>query len=248
MTIYTYIGIIAAAVFTGTWWLVRVLPLMDEREDIWDALDVHLGIPKSYAKLRLRWWWPWGASLRQYTPKGACVWGTVKVPQAQLELIDEGVAEQIRNSSAVYPNWTKCRKISDYSVLVIDPMAINRVTEPGSPAIVVKGNQQAAGSGIGLAWEGSVREDGTYSLPGTAIDTPYIVVPHQAAQGWRFENYWRDSIRNESEHWALAFNNWALRLHYTGANDVHPIFPPVGSSRESGESIRSKGLTTCKTK
>lgn len=114
MTLALYIiGAILAAVII--WRLIVLLRFWNERRNIWDALDVHLGIPKSYAKLRLRWWWPWGASLRQYTPKGACVWGTVKVPQEQLESFDEGISRQIAASSAEFPNWKLFRKHSDYS-------------------------------------------------------------------------------------------------------------------------------------
>lgn len=237
MTTYTIIGIIAVAAFIGIWWLVRVLPLMDERQDIWDALDVHLGIPKRYAKLRLRWWWPWGASLRQYTPKGACVWGTVKVPQEQLESFDEGISRQIAASSAEFPNWKLFRKHSDYSALVIDPMATNHVNEPGSPALIVStGNSQiqCAGVCLGTSWTPTISADGTsYKLQGTSIDHPYIVVPHQVATGWRFTNYWRDSVGNESDHLAL-FNDLELFEYYRGPRDIHPIFP---TNRQSGKSI-----------
>ena len=228
MTTFTYIGIIAGLAFIGVWWLVRVLPLMDEREDIWDALDVHLGIPKRYAKLRLRWWWPWGASLRQYTPKGAMVWGTVKVPDNFLALIDQAIRIQLARINHAKPGWDRFRSVSDYAVLMIDPMTINRVTDPGSPALIVSAGNvsaQTAGSTLGTTWEPILQANGGYRLQGTAVDRPYIVIPHQAVQNWAFQDYFVRSVWFESEHVREFINDFHGEFTaHLGPNDVHPHF------------------------
>lgn len=217
MTILYFIGI-AIALGAAIWWLVRYYPFWDERKDVWRALD-QLGIPKHKAKLKYRY----------TTPKDVFVWSTVEVPPRQLKLIDEGIAMQIEAVGRHRPEWKLFRRHEDYAVLVIDPMATNRVNDPGSPALIVsqmgQPQTQTAGTTIGTKWKPITYADGSYKLTGTTLDRPYIVLPHQEETQWRYTDYFRNSTRNESEHVVEYINNYdGDYLAHTGANDVHPHF------------------------
>ncbi|MCZ2392217.1 MAG: phage virion morphogenesis protein [Acidobacteria bacterium] len=193
-------------------------------DNIWDALDTQAGIPMHVAKFKYTY----------RTPEGAEVLSTVEVPSLALDLIDEGIENQLTRINAAKPDWSRFKQISDYRVLLVDPMATNQVTEPGSPAIIVSRfgypQSQTAGTCLGVMWQPRWNADGSYTLPGTGLDHPYIVVPHQSNQGWHFRDYFMRSVWHESEHIREAMNDWATFQHFQGSNDIHPHFPGVNMS------------------
>lgn len=170
------------------------------KEQIWDSLD-GCGIPKSNADLRHSY----------TTPGGARVMSTVAVPTTALADIDTGISNQIHRHDREYPHWANYRNLSDYDVVLIDPMAINVENEPGAPSIFVSG-VQTAGTCIGVQ-------------PRSPAKKPYIIAPHQEGQGWRYRDYFMRTIWHESEHVRERQNDIGIFLSYTGANDVHPHVP-----------------------
>lgn len=141
------------------------------------------------------------------TPNGTHVSSVVDIPDTALEAIDRGIGTQLEKISAVHPDWTNHNKASDYIVFFVPPMATNKENDPGSPAIIVNG-EQASGTCIVI--------DG--------IDY-VIIVPHQEDQFWRYPDYLMRTAWNESEHVRLFYNNKTLFQYFTGVNDVHPFFP-----------------------
>lgn len=153
---------------------------------------------------------PTSFSFQSVSHGGVAVQANVNVPLAALDLIDEGISMQIERSHAEHPEWPAGNGLSEYELIFIDPMAENQVNDPGSPALIVAG-QQAAGTCIG-SW-------GTRMI---------IVLPQQQATNWSHTDYLRESARNESEHIRLGFaaNNAKNAFDYfQGPNDIHPIFP-----------------------
>lgn len=127
------------------------------------------------------------------------VTSVVPVPTKALDLLKQGIEMQITLRPR---DWTAYSNPSDYDVALIDPDATNM---DGSPALMVNGIQ-AAGTVIGL-------RDSSY--------TPtLIVLPHQQATDWCFNDYLMRSARHEGEHVSIDKN---------GAQqpnpDVHPQFP-----------------------
>lgn len=250
MTTYLYIiGSLIAAVII--WRLVVLLHLWNERRNIWDSLDVQMGIPKSVARLPISVWkWNFGI---QRTPKGGKVWGNVEMPDEFLSLADVGIEKQITCILERFPTWKKYTQASDYFILAIDPMAINQVNDPGSPALILRGSIQTAGTVLGVQsgifppadWDGqeNLAEtiDITKGCPGTSVSRPYLVIPHQAPMAWSHQIYWRDGCRNEGEHAFEAVNDTRIFVSKLGTNDVHPHYPCPSErqSEESEESIKS---------
>jgi hypothetical protein len=142
------------------------------------------------------------------TPRGIAVKSTAPVPPAFLQIIDASIERMIRNHRRAQPTWTKHVNIPDYAVLLIDPMTTNVETEPGSPALLVKG-VQTAGTVIGYH-------------PQANLSRPHIVAPHQDEQDWRFQSYFAHTIYNEGEHVIESQNDWGIFMHYAHAGDVHP--------------------------
>ncbi len=135
----------------------------------------------------------------------------VLVPDEALAAIRDGVALQIERSSAAHPDWVQGNNIEDYTILFINPMAVNVETDPGSPALIV-GGIQCAGTCLGVGNDHSANR-------------PVIVLPHQVATNWTHLEYLKQSARNESEHIRLNWCDAAMFAHYQGVNDQHPIFP-----------------------
>lgn len=184
-----------AAAFAGFYFL-RKRGSIDR--GIWKALDSEVGHPKHLAQFKYSY----------TTPEGARVRSTVPVPDVALNAVDNGIRNQIVRHNRKFPHWNNYRSISDYDVLFVEPTAHNVETEPGSPAILVRGTQ-SAGSAIGLE-------------PRSAADRPYMVIPHQEAEGWRFINYLMRTAWNESEHVREAVNDYGVFLHYAHTGDIHP--------------------------
>jgi hypothetical protein len=163
------------------------------------------------------------------TPGGVFVNACVDVPPDALAAIERGIAHQIRNSSHYNPAWPAFRKLNEYQVFLVPPTAHNVETAPGSPALLVKyqdesGNVlsiQSAGTCIGV--DGAIfgrniglQHDGRY---------PSIVLPEQSAEQWKYLNYLEESARNESEHIAEWNNDKAMFYSFAITGDVHPHFP-----------------------
>lgn len=126
----------------------------------------------------------------------------------------DGIEIQIRATKAKFPGWTQVRSAYDYNVMVINPDVLNM---DGSPALIyqvkdeegnVKQEIQTAGTVIGTGTDG--------------IQPTNIVAPHQEAQNWAFLDYWMNTGRNESEHFAELFNDKAMFLQYATVSDIHP--------------------------
>lgn len=149
----------------------------------------------------------------------------VDVPQVVLDAIEEGIAHQIRNSSAARPSWTQFRNIKDYEVYLVKPHTHNVETDPGSPALLVNysdaaGNQlklQSAGTCIGVG--------GAVLFGGTDTRYPAIVMPYEPGEEVEHLTYIRETARNESEHLAEWMNDRQMFASFAIVGDVHPHFP-----------------------
>lgn len=195
---YWYIFIVAAIglVVYGVHWFVQSQALKKIHQDL-----TNLGIPKHVSRLKYK----------QISPMGVRFFSTVKLPVDAMLLVEDGIENQIERHNERFPQWRRYHLLTDYDVIFIDPMATNVETEPGSPALLVKG-YQAAGTCIGL--------DG---LP--AVDRPHIVLPHQENQEWRFRDYLMRSAWHESEHVREWENDIEVYARFIGAGDVHPHIP-----------------------
>lgn len=174
---------------------------------IYAALD-SVGIPGNVAQFRYQ----------VTTPGGVSVQSTQVVPAEALSTIDAAIGLQIDRISAARPAWVNYRRLDQYSVLLVDPMAYSEIDLPGAPLLRLHGGGTTAGTVIGIL--GSRK----------AVDRSYIVVPHQNGQDWRFMDFFFQAVRNESEHAREC--NEPNRLdpspeceQFAGWQDVHPHFP-----------------------
>lgn len=142
------------------------------------------------------------------TPRGTFVISNVEIPANVLTLIDNGIQAQL--DSTAHLNWQYARNHGDYQVMFIDPITTNTVTAPGSPALIVYG-VQSAGTCIGIGND--------------PFSQAFIVLPHQVATNWRFEQYLSDTVRHESEHIIEWICDRDMFWSFVGAGDVHPHFP-----------------------
>lgn len=179
------------------------------------------------------------------TAAGVEIRSTVPVPPDFQLAVDEALQEQIDHFNQILPDWSLHENRAQRVILIINPNRTyepggnpsppcqNQVNEPGSPCMFVKG-VQTAGTVVGLhdRWE--------------SIDKkPAVVMPHQEAQGWRFRDYFKATIRHETEHIAGFFHRHLpptveLRLdngsvmtvslfeYYLGPRDTHPWQWPIG--------------------
>ncbi len=192
--------IVIAAIFVAIFYFGSKLKKSIRTEDrMMSALD-DLGIPKHKANFKFDY----------VTPRGIKVKSTATVPEKALTLIDSGIENQIVRHSARYPSWALGKEHVEYSVLFIEPMATNVETEPGSPALLVKGIQ-TAGTCIG---------ERPASMP-----LVHIVLPNQGDTDWRYEDYLMFSAWYESEHIRESMNDWDVFYEFVGAGDVHPHVP-----------------------
>lgn len=229
------IGVLVSLICTG--YFLIVIPRLDERKDIWRSLD-WLGISgKTFALLRIKWFTPWKGA-EEYTPKGVYIWGTVKVPKPCFRIIDEGIDKLLESIEYHHPEWKWFRKHSDYGIIFLDKMAVNRA---GTPALIISSlgypQVQSAGTTLGTKWKPFVNDDGSYRLQGTAVNRIYLVLPHQDDVQWRYADYLRDSVRNEGEHAIEFINDYDGEFtSHLGPNDVHPHFPlPNEKPRDSSD-------------
>lgn len=145
------------------------------------------------------------------TPGGAQVVSVVPVPDDVLPLIDEGITNQLTRINAAKPDWANKRNISDYHIFFIDPMAVNQVNDPGSPALIVSG-VQTAGTCVGVAGDG--------------FSGDFIVAPHQQDTQWRYRSYLVNTTWHESEHQREWANDRGVFYYFVQPGmDNHPHFP-----------------------
>ena len=175
-----------------------------EEKNINQGLDA-VGIPSSHAEFK--------HSYR--TPRGVDVKSTVEVPMNVLFTIDQGILMQLDRINIARPDWKNKLNPNQYAVLFVDPMATNVETDPGSPAILIKGIQ-SAGTVIGFNGDAGMKQS-------------YIVAPHQADTQWRYIDYLRRTIWYESEHDRECNepdpkNPSNDCYHFRGVNDIHPHF------------------------
>ena len=121
--------------------------------------------------------------------------------------IEYGILNQIRATTAKFPHWTKAKNLNEYLILFVEPHTFNM---DSTPALLVNGQYQTAGTVIGL----------NDSYPVMAI-----VLPHQGKADWRFLLYLLYSVWNESEHLAEIVNDMAIASIYFGGADAHPHHP-----------------------
>ncbi len=167
------------------------------------ALD-GLGIPTSAADFK-----------HDYrTPQGVVVRSTQELPAIALNAIDEGIRMQIDRLDHLRPMWNNYKDIRQYKVLVVEPGAYSTVDLPGAPLLMLRDGVTTAGTVIGIG--------GTASL-----GTTYIIVPHQKGQNWRFMDFFKEAVHNESEH-ARECNEPSSEnpspecTKFFGVNDKHP--------------------------
>lgn len=133
------------------------------------------------------------------SPEGAEVnasRATGTIPANVLKNLEIGVRNGIKRVTLAHPTWTNKNKISDYAFVFVNPMGVS-VDLPGAPTFTI--NQfgsptvTAAGAIMGLqANRGPKR--------------PYIVLPHQAASGWKYNQYLVNTVTHEVIHYMEAFN------------------------------------------
>lgn len=194
MTTFTYIGIIIVAACTGAFiWLF--LWRGRDKDDVWDGLT-DLGIPKDHAMWKHEYTTQRGVSIRSVA---ALVLNSI------FDTVDLGIRTTILRWRLKFPEWTKAIAHSDYRLLFVEPQRTNR---DGSPAVLVKGIQ-SAGTTIGLG-------------PAPITERPYLVIPHQAASHWRYRDYLRDSVANESDHYIAGCNDLVVFYWFLGRRDIHP--------------------------
>ena len=198
MLTFLLIALSVAAVWFCVWFFY-FRPL-ERKKKLWYDLD-HLGIPRTYCYFKHRY----------TTPNGVRITSTVPVPADAMDLVEDGIMAQIRRHNAAHPNWQRFKNLADYAVVFIDPMGESVETLPGAPTLTVMG-VQTAGTCIGVAAR-------------ARADQPTIVLPHQDADAWRFEDYLMRSAWHESEHVREFVNDHAVFLQYIGAGDVHPHIP-----------------------
>lgn len=163
-------------------------------KEVWRGLGQTAGIPKEPAPFKYRY----------TTPEGMKIVSTRVIPARFLQNADIGVLNQIKQYTYLNPHWINRMKVSEYRLAVIDPV---RTNEDGTPALLTNG-QQAAGTCIGVT---------AYTIP-----HDWMVTVHQEDSGWKFPEYWRNSIWYESEHIRERYNDQPTFDHFATSGDVHP--------------------------
>lgn len=211
-------AIIIGVIFFGVLlsYLAILGPEISEVKWINQSLNSTAGIGKALTI------WRWFRGQR--TPQGCKVRGVVDLPAAFLAFVDTGIQNQIDRYNVHYPTWENYKKISDYNILVVDPMATNVETDPGSPALLVHG-YQSAGTCIGVNPYDNGKPHPAWQFWKRAVRVPWIVVPHQADSNWSHGDYFMNTIHNESEHVREATNDREVFMSYAITGDVHPHVP-----------------------
>jgi hypothetical protein len=143
------------------------------------------------------------------TPNGITIGSTVNISGEFAEnvfrALEYGITNQINATKHKFPNWQNGRKLSDYTILFIEPHGINEFDEP---YLLVHGKHKTAGTIIGAGFDD--------------FPFPAIVLPHQAKINWKSLLYLLYSAWNESEHDA-EFRNLSREEadKYTGTDDIH---------------------------
>lgn len=152
---------------------------------------------------------PLSFSTNVISPSGVWVIADVPVPQEALDDIDTGITNQLIRTRLAEPSWTEKNNFSDYHLMFVEPMATNQETEPGSPALIVKG-YQTAGTVVGVGNDG--------------CNMDFIVLPHQRDSNWKYRDYLMHSAWHESEHDREWPNNKNIFFSFANAGDVHPHY------------------------
>lgn len=216
MTTTAIITIIAAV--TGfLFYLAILMPEIKEIGWIHDSLVTSCGISKSYAPLK----WFRGKSK---TPGGALVRSVVPVPAAFLALIDEGLNNQITRHNVEHPTWDKYKNISDYAILIINPMGATVENDPGAP-VLFNHSYETAGTCIGVNPVNTAKRHPSWQFWKQWQNRPWIVAPHQVDSNWSHSDFFMHTIWNESEHVREATNDREVFMSYAISGDVHPHVP-----------------------
>lgn len=171
----------------------------------------------------------------QYTrPDGGYIFTVYPIPpdlQAEvLRRIVVGLQRSIDTIRFHNPTWTRMMRTVDFTVVAfIEPMATNR---DGSPALLV-GGHQSAGTVINVGYPDN-RERGE----------PYIIAPAQ--RDWTYLDYLEATIYNEAEHAVEWVNDKAIFWLFTGGNDVHPHWAPVGQAVGLATSLETQAPCSVK--
>ena len=139
---------------------------------------------------------PKGAQVRRINPLAE----TDKAPVlAAVDAAFDRLFERTRDFG-----YSSHRAHSDFCVVMYPPTYFTQAEH--LPALTMRNGQTVAGTCIGL-------ENPT-------LAEPFILV----AENTEFLDYLTESVYNESEHFALFYNDRAAFYRFTGANDIHPIF------------------------
>jgi hypothetical protein len=194
-------GIVVGGGYLAIWYMI-IRP--KEEQGIVTGL-VNLGFNKSQFG---------GIAPRGTTPSGCPIFSTVDVPLNAQKNLEIGVQNQINRYDKL-KSWPNRGKVSEYAFVFVNPNA----DTDGMPALNVNVDfstrVKTAGTVIGLQ-------------PHTGPKREYIVLPHQAAEGWKYNDYLMHAAWFESEHvreWANDLNEF---VKYAIAGDVHPHADPEG--------------------
>lgn len=178
------------------------------------------------------------------SPKGINWRSTVPVPQSVLENAERAAQYQIDilKLTPGFEAYTEGLTVSGMKIDFVDPSGINEVNDPGSPMIII-GGQQAAAAVLGMH-----EQFEEIKL------NPILVLPHQQAQDWQFVDYLFRCVWYEAEHRTEFLNRHLapenLWMNYIGG-DAHPHRPDprptaVGFTSETSQPVCGMSLMTSK--
>ena len=156
-------------------------------------------------------------------PDGGYILTRYPIPEDKLPEVMEravrGLQRTIDASQAANPHWDKYTHTVNFDhIWMVEPHTRN---QDGSPALIVYGQYQTAGT----VWN-------TWGVAGQWLGNPYIVLPDQGHPdyGWRYMEYFEESVRNESEHAREWVNDYPTFIRFAIAGDVHPHWPEASLS------------------
>lgn len=157
------------------------------------------------------------------TIRGVTVYSEQPPTGDELALIDAGISATINRAfkpdSRFTPptlpvTWKEFRNHSEYRVLLVTTTATSQTPEIyGCPLI-----RSYAGTAAGVTG-GFVTNGGTIR-----VIWPFVVIPHLSDSRQECRELFQAGVENEAEH-LILMNNGQYFMAFTGAYDVHPIFP-----------------------
>lgn len=162
----------------------------------------------------------WGDSTTHQVdrPAGGWVFLEMEANPEQKKLIGDaieaGLKQTIAGATYHNPTWRTYTNTANYGVAMIKKQATN---QDGTPALLVNGNLQTAGTVINAYTDGNPRGG-----------EPVIILPtpdQWPAAGDPYWIYLQNSARNEGEHVIEWRNDLNEFLHRAIVADIHPHWP-----------------------